>query len=181
MVNNKRNYIPNLITITRILGTIVLIFVQSFSSVFLIIYLICGISDILDGMIARKLNVVSITGQIIDSIADLFMMIVILSIFMINIKIPLVGIYWIIIIAIIRLVSLGIGFMRYKQLTFLHTYANKITGIALFCLPFIYVGLGIYKTIFIVCIIASFSAIEELIINIVSKELCRDIKSIFSL
>lgn len=180
MVIEVRN-IPNLITITRILGTTVLVFTKPFSELFLIIYFICGISDVLDGMIARKMNLVSKKGQVLDSIADFFMVMVLLFIFILNLKFPLFGMYWVVIIAIIRLTSLGVGFMRYKQLTFLHTYANKLTGIALFCFPFMYVGLGLYTTTILVCFIASISAMEELIINIVSKKLCRDIKSIFSL
>lgn len=173
--------IPNLITITRMLGTIVLLFIKPFSELFLIIYFLCGISDVLDGMIARKMNLVSKRGQILDSIADFFWVAVLVFIFVLNYKLSLWGIYWVVIIAAIRLISLGVGFMRYKQLTFLHTYANKLTGIAVFCLPFLYVGLGPYITTILVCFIASISAIEELIINTVSKKLWRDIKSIFSL
>lgn len=180
MVVQMKN-IPNLITMIRILGITVLVFIKPFSQIFFIIYLICGISDILDGMIARKKNLVSKRGQILDSIADFFMFIVFLFIFVANLKFPLFGIYWVAIIAVIRLTSLGIGFMRYKQLTFLHTYANKLTGIVLFCFPFMYIVLGLYTTTILVCFIASISAVEELIINTISKQLCRDIKSIFSL
>lgn len=180
MVVQMRN-IANLITITRILGTTVLVFIKPFSEPFFIIYSICGISDILDGMIARKMNLVSKNGQILDSIADFFMVIVFVFIFMLNFKFPLFGTHWVIIILIIRLTSLSVGFIRYKQLTFLHTYANKLTGIVLFCFPFMYIGLGLYTTTILVCFIASISAMEELIINTVSKKLCRDIKSIFSL
>ncbi|ARC83725.1 CDP-alcohol phosphatidyltransferase family protein [Clostridium argentinense CDC 2741] len=173
--------IPNLITITRILGTIVLVFIKPFSKIFFIIYFICGIGDALDGMIARKMNLVSKKGQVLDSIADFFMFIVFLFIFVPNLKFSLLCIYWVFIIAVIRFISLGVGFIRYKQLAFLHTYTNKLTGIVLFCFPFIYVVLGLYTTTILVCFIASISAVEELIINIVSKKLCRDIKSIFSL
>lgn len=173
--------IPNLITITRILGTIGLLVLKPFSQRFLILYFLCGISDVLDGMIARKMNLTSKTGQVLDSIADFFMFTVLLIIFMFNFKLPLWIIYWIVIIFTIRLLSLFVGLMRYKQLAFLHTYANKLTGIALFCFPFLYTGLGIYTTTILLCFMASISAIEELIINIISKKLCRDIKSIFSL
>lgn len=173
--------IPNLITLTRILGTIVLVFIKPFSKLFFIIYFICCVSDALDGMIARKMNLVSKTGQILDSVADFFMVIVLIFIFMLNIKLPLLVVYWIVVIAFIRLTSLGVGFIRYKQSAFLHTYANKITGIALYVSPCMYIGLGLYATTFLVCFLASISAIEELIINTISRRLCRDIKSIFSL
>ncbi|MCI1716753.1 CDP-alcohol phosphatidyltransferase family protein [Clostridium sp.] len=173
-------HIPNLITLMRVLGTVVLVFIEPFSGLFFIIYFICGISDVLDGIIARKMNLVSKKGQILDSIADFFMVIVLLFIFVLNFKFPLLIIYWVIIIAVIRLTSLGIGFMRYKQLAFLHTYANKLTGMILFCSPFMYIGLGLYTTTVLACCIASISALEELIINAVSKKLHRDIKCIFS-
>lgn len=173
--------VPNLITLLRILGTMVLLFIEPFSKLFFIIYFICGISDALDGMVARKMNLVSEMGQILDSVADFFMIIALIFIFMFNIKIPLLAVYWVVVIAFIRFISLGIGFIRYKQLTFLHTYANKVTGIVLFCYPFMYVGLGVYTATFIVCFIAIISATEELVINIISRKLNRDIKSIFSL
>ena len=173
--------ISNLITITRILGTGVLLFIKPFSALFFIIYILCGISDVLDGMIARKMNLVSKKGQILDSIADFLMVILLLFVFVLNLSLPLWGIYWVVIIAVIRLTSLGVGFMRYRQLAFLHTYANKLTGVALFCFPFLYVVLGLNTTIILLCFIASISAIEELIINAVSKKLWRDIKSVFSL
>ncbi|WP_349946561.1 CDP-alcohol phosphatidyltransferase family protein [Lacrimispora sp. BS-2] len=173
--------IPNLITITRMLGTVVLLVIKPFSGQFFIIYLLCGISDVLDGIIARKMNVVSKKGQILDSIADAFMVVVLLSIFAPSFQLPLWSICWIIMIAAIRLASLGLGFIRYRQLAFLHTYGNKAAGIVLFCFPFLYIWLGLYAATILVCFIASISAVEELIINIISKKLWRDIKSIFSL
>lgn len=173
--------LPNLITITRILGTMVLLFIRPFSLLFFIIYILCGISDILDGMIARKMNLVSKKGQMLDSIADFFMTILLLFVFVLNLSLPLWGIYWVVSIAIIRFTSLGVGVMRYRQLAFLHTYANKLTGVALFCFPFLYVSLGLNVTTILLCFIASISAIEELIINAVSKKLWRDIKFVFSL
>lgn len=173
--------IPNLITMTRVLGTVVLLTMEPFSRQFLIVYFLCGISDVLDGMIARKMNAVSKKGQMLDSIADAFMVIVLLSIFVPSFKLPLWGIYWIAAIAVVRLISLGVGFIRYGQLAFLHTYANKLTGFALFTFPFLYIVSGLYAAAILVCLIASISAIEELIINTVSIKLRRDIKSIFSL
>ncbi len=127
------------------------------------------------------MNVVSKKGQVLDSIADVFMVGGLLSIFLPSLKLPLWSICWIIMIVVIRLTSLGIGFIRYRQLAFLHTYGNKAAGIALFCFPFLYVWLGLYTTTILICLISSISALEELIINTISKRLWRDIKSILSL
>lgn len=62
--------VPNEITIFRILLSISLFFIKPFSSLFLVIYLLCGFSDMIDGYIARKMNATSKLGAILDSIAD---------------------------------------------------------------------------------------------------------------
>jgi CDP-diacylglycerol--glycerol-3-phosphate 3-phosphatidyltransferase len=146
---------------------------------FFAVYFLCGISDILDGYIARKTNTSSRFGEILDSIADFIFVTVMLFIF-----IPLLAwgkwmLYMIGIIALVRFVSLGIGFVKYHAFAFLHTYANKITGIALICFPILYYAAGLTVTAFILCGIASLSALEELIITIHSKRLNRNVTSIF--
>ena len=59
--------LPNVITLLRIAG--------SFSDVtevmFWIIYGLCGISDIADGWLARRLKCVTKTGALLDSLADI--------------------------------------------------------------------------------------------------------------
>jgi len=66
---------------------------------------------------------------------------------------------------IVRLISLFIGFMKYHALSFIHTYANKGTGVALFLFPFAYSVLGLKFTAVLICSMASLSAIEEFIIT----------------
>lgn len=55
-------YIANVITSFRIVGSIALLITEPFSKLFYIIYLSCGISDILDGYLSRKLKCASKTG-----------------------------------------------------------------------------------------------------------------------
>ena len=73
--NRQRNrrmktHIANIITGIRILGSILLAFVPVFSAVFYTVYLTCGLSDMADGMIARKTNNVSSFGARFDTAAD---------------------------------------------------------------------------------------------------------------
>lgn len=140
----------------------------------------CGISDVLDGYIARRIKASSKFGQVLDSIADLIFITIVLLILIPIINLPLWIIYWIAIIAIIRLISIIIGFIKYQQLAFLHTYANKATGLILLFFPFLLLAFGKEITATIICSIASISAAEELLINLTSKTLYRDIGSIFS-
>lgn len=85
---------------------------------------------------------------------------------------------WIGIIILMRLSSLLIGVIKYRALAFLHTYSNKMTGFLLFCFPFIHYMFDLNVTVCILCGVATLSAVEEILINIISDELSRNIKSI---
>jgi CDP-diacylglycerol--glycerol-3-phosphate 3-phosphatidyltransferase len=132
----------------------------------------------LDGYVARKTNTASKLGETLDSVADFIFIAVMLFIF-----IPLLAfeswmIIWVAAVALIRFVSLGVGFAKYRKLAFLHTYANKTAGAACACFPFLYQIFGLTVTAFILCGIASLSAVEELAVSVASKELDRNVKGL---
>lgn len=174
-------YIPNLITIIRILGSFILLITQPLSTIFFVIYIVCGISDVLDGYIARKTKTTSHFGAILDSISDTVFIGIILIIFIPLFRLSWWMIFWIGVIALARLISLATGFVKYNTLAYLHTYANKATGFLIFCSPILYDRFGMVLMVCMVCSLASLSAIEELIINIVSKRLDRDIRCIIEI
>lgn len=176
-VGNK--LIPNFITLIRIIGTSLLIFIKPFSNIFFILYLICGLSDVLDGYIARKFKLCSKFGAILDSVADAFFIMVTLIKVLPSLRLELWMILWIIFIFIIKVLSLIIGFSRFKEIAFLHTYTNKLAGILLFFTPLIYRLVGINICIVIVCSVATLAALEEILINIIVKSINLNIKSIF--
>ena len=63
--------LPNAITLLRIAGSLGLLLCDVTSVVFWLIYGFCGISDIADGWLARKLKCVTKTGALLDSVADI--------------------------------------------------------------------------------------------------------------
>lgn len=135
----------------------------------------------MDGYIARKTKNTSKAGAILDSVADFIFIII-----MLFIMIPIINVsfwiqLWLISIAMIKASSVLTGFIKYHSLAFLHTYMNKATGALLFAFPLLYNGLGIKITAFLLCSIASVAAIEELVINLISKKLLYNIKSISDL
>ena len=172
-------HIASLITTSRIVGALVLLFIEPLSTPFFVVYILCCASDVIDGYVARKTNTASRFGEILDSAADFLLVAVMGYIF-----IPLLVweqwmLYWIGMVAVVRFTSLSVGFAKYRALAFLHTYANKAAGIACACFPFLYQFLGLSLTVAIVCAVASLSAFEELSITISSKELNRNRKSVF--
>lgn len=177
----KIKNIANTITIIRIIGAFSLLFFKPLSPAFLFLYIVCGLSDVLDGYIARRTKTVSRIGMILDSIADLVFLSIVFFCFLTSVAIPGWIWWWIGMIIIIRLASYAVGLARYHSFTALHTYANKTAGLMLFFFPLIYTKFGITITGILLCSISLLSALEELIINMKSKELNRDLKGIFCL
>ena len=64
-------HIPNIITLSRIPIAVALPFVQPSPAVFWTLYLLCGLSDVLDGAVARSTGTVSRLGERLDTIADI--------------------------------------------------------------------------------------------------------------
>lgn len=171
--------IPNLITAGRIVVSICLLFIKPLSVLFFFLYFAAGISDVLDGVIARKINYTSQKGAVLDSVADFVLIWVLLFKFIPILTLSFWMLCWIGIIIFLRFISLGIGFIKYHTIAFLHTYSNKITGLALFFFPVFFSVWGLTVTIILLCSLASLSAMEELAINIISKKLNRNCKSIW--
>jgi len=171
--------VANYISISRIVLACAMAFLKPLSIAFLAIYIICGISDVLDGYIARKTNTTSKLGDNLDSVADFIVIVVLMIALYPIINLTFLIIIWVAIIGIIRVVSVIVVFIKYKTFEMLHTYGNKITGLVLFTFPLSLVFAKSDVMIYMICMVASISAIEELLINIWSKELRLNKKSIF--
>ncbi|SKC69098.1 CDP-alcohol phosphatidyltransferase family protein [Maledivibacter halophilus] len=171
--------IANYITITRLFLVFTLLIVRPLSVEFFLIYTVCGISDMLDGYVARKTDTTSRIGEKLDSVADLLMIFIVIYILYPIIQIPVKFYYWIIVIVVIRVVSMIVVFAKHKTFGILHTYGNKVTGFLLFLSPLLLVRIQLDVLTYILCLFGSASAIEELIIHLISKELELNKKSIF--
>lgn len=171
--------IANYISITRIFLALSLLLTKPLSISFIAIYLFCEISDVFDGYVARKTYTTSKLGEKLDSATDLVMDMVLIIILypIINPTFPII--VWILIIAIIRAVSMIVVFAKYKTFGMLHTYGNKFTGLVLFVFPLLFAFVKSDVLIYIICVIASISAIEELFIDLLSNEFQANKKSIF--
>lgn len=173
--------IANILTISRMTFSILILPTSLFSFCFYILYTICGITDIVDGTVARKTHTESRNGARLDSIADIvFLLVVLLKLLpVLTGLIPQWVLLAVIGTAIIRLLAYAIGATKFHKFTALHTILNKITGAALFCIPYVFLKVDISVICFVVCILAGISAVEEFMINIKSKDFNPDIKSIF--
>jgi CDP-diacylglycerol--glycerol-3-phosphate 3-phosphatidyltransferase len=167
--------IANYISIARIILVLLLIGTKPFSVGFYLVYIMSGLSDMMDGYIARKTKSESKLGEKLDSVADLIMLIVVMIKIYPLINLSLIVVYWIIGIALIRITSMVVLLIKYKKFGILHSIGNKITGLLLFSYPLI---MKSDILIHIILIIATISAAEELVIHFISKEFLANRKSI---
>lgn len=163
--------IPNCITSLRIIGAVSLLFLKVFELPFYVVYTFCGITDVLDGFVARMTKSTSEFGAKLDSVSDLLfygvMLIKILPhLFEATELMPIMMIS----LLAIRIVSYSIAALKYHKFASLHTYMNKLTGFAAFTLPyFLNEQIETYISNDIVCYvvyaIAMLAAIEEILIH----------------
>ena len=157
-----KKQIANIVSSCRILLSITLLFCPVFSVGFYSIYLLCGFTDMVDGVVARKTNSVSEFGARLDTTSDFIFFAVTLIKLLHVIHIPKWIWVWIVIIAIIKIFNVILGFIYTKKLISLHTVMNKITGLLLFLLPPTLQFIEPRYSFAVVCIIATIAAIGEL-------------------
>lgn len=151
----------NIITSCRILCSIVLIFFPVFSPAFYALYLTAGITDMIDGTVARKTNTVSEFGSKLDTIADFVFVVVCLMKLLPVLEIPDWIQVWIGIIAVIKIINIVSGFVVKKCFVAEHTLMNKLTGLMMFVLPLTLFMIELKYSATVVCAVATFSAIQE--------------------
>jgi len=166
--------IPFLLIYSRILigiiiGVIAYFRIEDYST-WIVILMITGLlTDVFDGIIARKLNVSSEKLRIWDSNVDLFFwLITIISIFLLNIPFILENKFWILSILTLEFLAYILSYLKFKKTIATHSILAKIWTLVLLIflidlcinshsyLPFIFcILLGILSRIEIIAIILS--------------------------
>ena len=152
-------HLPNILSSLRIVGTVVLLLSDVSSILFGVLYIVCGISDIADGWLARKLKCVTRTGALLDSVADICFVACLCPLLLPILELPQWLWLWAGVIVAIKVVNQLSALVMYGRCCFPHTTANKITGF----LVFIAVPMTVWSIIPIatVAAIATFAAIQE--------------------
>ena len=151
--------LPNIITLFRIAGSLGLLLCDVTGAAYWIIYALCGISDIADGWLARKLKCATKAGALLDSVADICFVACCAWKLLPILELPQCLWLWAGVIVVIKVVNQLSALVMYGHCCFPHTLANKVTGFLLF----IAVPTAFISTIpiSIVAAIATFAAIQE--------------------
>ena len=175
----KKAYLPNSITVCRMVLSLGLLFLDFRSAAFIAAYLLCGLTDVLDGAIARRTGSETRLGARLDSIADFFLcgMIVVTIIKENQVNTPiLIGI---IIVFVLRVGNAVLSKLKFGRPESIHTVANKITGLLFFFCPLTYYFSG-NSLLIVTGILAFLATAEESLILLTAKDLDLNRKSIFS-
>lgn len=165
-------HIADILTAARIAAAVAMLFVPPLSALFFVIYTAGGITDMTDGAVARKCGTAGAHGSRLDSIADLLfcssalfrLLPVMWGSFPVFVLWAAAG------VAGVKISAAVIGAVRFRRMAFLHTYANKLTGAAVFLLPYFH-SLGCFTALCAaVCAIAILAAAEELACVLKMKE-----------
>lgn len=179
MFQKIKTNIPNCITLLRMMGTVWLLHVPPLSAVFFVVYTLTGFTDALDGWAARKLGTASELGARLDSVADLLFYAVMLirlcpvlrSIVPIELWYAVGG------VLLLRLLSYAVVWVKYRLFASVHTYLNKLTGTAVFMVPYVISLPSAISLCWLICGIAALSSIEELLIHLCRKSYQTNTKS----
>ena len=153
--------LPNAISALRFLGAVCLLFFGVESCAFWVIYFVCGLSDMADGYLARKLGCESQVGALLDSLADLVFMICCCFKLIPALAFPKWLWIWGGVIVATKIINQISALVMYKKCLFPHTMANKVTGVLLFVGVPLTVFLESIVPMVIVAVVATFAAVQE--------------------
>lgn len=151
----------NLITCIRILCAAALAFLPALSRSFYTVYLVAGVSDMLDGFVARRTNTASSLGARLDTLADFAFAAVCLVRLLPLFAWPRWLLIWIVLIAAVKLINVICGLIMHGRFVSEHTRMNKLTGLLLFAFPLMLPVVDLRFAAGIVCVVATLAAVQE--------------------
>ena len=153
--------IPDLLSMSRIVLCLPLLMVDAMTVPFWTLYLIAGLTDILDGFLARRWGVESKFGARLDSLADFVFVLAVGYKLFPWLKLPTA--LWILIgiIALVKVSNAVNSYVVKHRIQFQHTKANKLTGFLLF-IGMMAIGQSYFVPVaWVIACIALFAAIHE--------------------
>ena len=163
MAQNHKWNMADTITSARMVFSLFLLFMPPRFIGFFAVYTLAGLTDALDGWLARKMGLVSEFGARLDSMADLlFYGVLLVRLFpVMRQALPVTIWYAVAVILIVRLAAYAVAAIRYHRFASLHTRLNKLTGAAVFLLPYVLPGPAALAYSWAVCALALVAALQE--------------------
>ncbi len=173
-------WIPNALTSVRIVCSLLLLALTSGSRQFFLVYTLCGVTDVLDGTVARATHTTSELGSRLDSAADLiFYSVTIGKLFPVLWAALWRGTWFFAVgVVLLRLAAYGVAAVKFHRFSAMHTYLNKLTGAAVFSIAYLIAVWNPTAVCLCVCAIGGLASLEELLIHCSSDAYCPTRKTI---
>ena len=132
--------IADAMTLIRMAASVLLLFLPLGSYWFFLAYIIAGLTDALDGWLARRTGMASEFGARLDSAADLLFYGVMLTKFFPLLFAALPRQIWYAVAAtvLLRLGAYLTAALKFRRFASPHTVMNKLSGLAVFAVPYLY-------------------------------------------
>ena len=114
-----------------------------------------------DGTVARMTNSVSEFGARLDTVSDFVFMFVCAVKILPILRIPVWLWVWTLLIALIKIWNIALVLIAKKKLISIHSVFNKITGFALFLLPFTLTFIDHTYSVLAICVLATVAVVQE--------------------
>ena len=131
----KKN-LANILSATRIVAGAFLYLFNDITGGFIALYIVCGITDLLDGPIARKFNSTSAIGAALDTVGDAVTYMAFVKILLVQHMIPSWIVYWMFGVLGLHILAGIVSLVKTKKFFVVHSLFGKILGGSVFVLPF---------------------------------------------
>jgi CDP-diacylglycerol---glycerol-3-phosphate 3-phosphatidyltransferase len=157
--------LPNLLSVSRILLSVVMIPFWHTPIPLLGVFLACGATDLLDGWIARRFHAETRLGAVLDSLADFVFFWTLVAYFVVvQTDVLRAQLGWVAAVIAVRLLALAVCGIRNRTVYSLHTWANKLSGVLIFLCVCALLLIRIDSLLPFVFAFVLLAAIEELLI-----------------
>lgn len=176
--------LPNMLSLSRVVLLPLLFYLLYYGSTYMFIaaYILIGLTDCLDGLLARKLNQVTETGKILDSAADFFFYIA--SAYFLYYLFPGVILanqnYLISLFSLLGL-SFIISLYLFKKVVIMHTRILRLSAVMVYLVVITSFWLDTVYFVRIIIITYFLGFCEEILIFLFFGNVDPDTKSIFRL
>lgn len=174
-----KKHIANIVSLSRVAGAIILFFCKDISALFLSVYVFCGITDLIDGPIARKTGSSSYLGATLDTVGDVLTYLALTKILVAKKLVPSWILIWIISAGVLFGICALISNCRFKKFYLPHTWLGKIFGGSVFVLPIAMQFMPGEIWMSVICTVASINALELFYIQLRSKKALPFVATVF--
>lgn len=176
------SHIPNALSVLRIVSCLLYFVIGDSLACFALVTVLIGLTDVLDGYLARKLRCQSELGALLDSLGD--------AAFFVSLLIYLTvykgDLLWtrrgvLAAAVLIKLLPLGISLARNRKLLFIHTWLNKASGMVVLAGIAVLILFSMPAAIDVIAWTVSLAALEESLILILRRNPDKNLRSLLDL